>query len=412
MPSTTASTSNTISNMNFGADGNGVDVKMFGDTASAYALWDASADNLVFSGTAGLNFGTLSSSSQTGISLSASNNTVFDVFADDNNTTLGNAVYSTIRARTMLFKDATGITLISVKGQIKCADEVDFASGVYAPVQGYFETMDDTDIQSGAKFWGVDSSLESPANGAVTVDSGGILGGLHAELTGGGQFTQSSGGILAGLYIDEQVTTGSWGYGVYVTGADKVWYSSNTISGSSAVNSMELAVTDTTTASSGYSRGIYVNATVSGTKTGSGEWNGIGSDFTISGDTPYVYGLTIWGTHSGNPTLGFVAPISIYLDDMGSACGAIVGIDVGLAGGSNSPSGRHTFMRVRNHTGAQPPESIILLEGNPTADYFLDFDQAYVPIYADTSGVPANATHKIKCRVGSTDFYLIGVADF
>ena len=163
-----------------------------------------------------LNFGTLSSSTQTGITLSASAPSVLNVFADDGNATLTNEVYSAIWARTMLFKDATGITLVSVKGQIKCADEIDFASGVYAGVQGYLETMDDTDIQSGGKVWAVDASIESPASGAVTVDSGGILAGLHAELTGAGSFIQSSGGILAGLYIDEQVTTGQWGYGIYI----------------------------------------------------------------------------------------------------------------------------------------------------------------------------------------------------
>lgn len=164
-----------------------------------------------------IQIGVLSSTSQTGFHLTSTNNNVIDSFADDNNTTLTNAVYSNIRARTMLFKDATGISLFSVRGQIKCADEVDFGPGVFAGVQGYFETMDNTDIQDGAKVWGIDASLESPSGGTVTVDSGGILAGLHAELTGAGEFVQSSGGILAGLYIDEQVTTGKWGYGIYIT---------------------------------------------------------------------------------------------------------------------------------------------------------------------------------------------------
>lgn len=45
-------------------------------------------------------------------------------------------------------------------------------------------------------------------------------------------------------------------------------------------------------------------------------------------------------------------------------------------------------------------------------DYFLDFGSAPGAIVADTSSVPGSATHKIKCRIGSTDFYLIGVGDF
>jgi len=52
---------------------------------------------------------------------------------------------------------------------------------------------------------------------------------------------------------------------------------------------------------------------------------------------------------------------------------------------------------------------------NPLAgtwDYFLDFGSAPGCIAEDTSNLPTAATHKIKCRIGATDFYLIGVADF
>ena len=41
-------------NVVHGVDGTGVDVKYFGDTSSAYMLWDQSADNLVFSGGASI----------------------------------------------------------------------------------------------------------------------------------------------------------------------------------------------------------------------------------------------------------------------------------------------------------------------------------------------------------------------
>ena len=41
--------------MQVGVDGTGHDVKFFGDTASAYMLWDESADDLVLAGVAGIN---------------------------------------------------------------------------------------------------------------------------------------------------------------------------------------------------------------------------------------------------------------------------------------------------------------------------------------------------------------------
>jgi len=162
--------------------------------------------------------GELSSDDQTGIHLTSTNPNVIDSFADDNNVTLGDANYANIRARTMLFKACTAGTIISVKGQIKFADEADMGPGVFAAVQGYMEAVKDMNVVSGGKFWGVDSSIDIPTTGVFTVDSGAIAAGLHAELTGAGQAAQSSGGILAGLYIDEQITTGNWGYGIYMVG--------------------------------------------------------------------------------------------------------------------------------------------------------------------------------------------------
>lgn len=43
--------------INLGIDGAGIDFKLFGDTASAYCLWDQSADQLILSGAASLSIG-------------------------------------------------------------------------------------------------------------------------------------------------------------------------------------------------------------------------------------------------------------------------------------------------------------------------------------------------------------------
>ena len=158
----------------------GEDNYFYGSSASNYIQWDASANDLLFVGNAGMSFGTLSSTSQTGVHLATADQSVFNVFADDNNTTLGNGVYHTIRARTMLFKDATGVSIFGVRSQLKAADGVDFGPGVYAGVQGYMELYGDTSVQSGAKWWGVDSSIDVPSSKTLTVDSGGIAAAFHA----------------------------------------------------------------------------------------------------------------------------------------------------------------------------------------------------------------------------------------
>ena len=53
----TESTTDTVTvtgDLTVGVDGTGHDVKFFGDTASAYMLWDQSADDLVLAGAAGI----------------------------------------------------------------------------------------------------------------------------------------------------------------------------------------------------------------------------------------------------------------------------------------------------------------------------------------------------------------------
>jgi len=244
-----------------------------------------------------LNFGTLSSIAQTGITLTAANNSILNVFADDGAVTLGNAVYSLIRGRAMLFKDATGITLTSVKGQIKTADEIDFALGVYAGVQGVIETVDDTDVQSGAKVWGVDSSFDISL-ASLTVDSGGIAAGFHAELTGAGTATQSSGGILAGMYIDEQITSGQWGYGIYIaSGAAATGiYVGGAISATDG-RAMKISTTQATPAMADGYGVIEKELTISGTATtnitGESSWLNFGTDAVIPSYT-FVHSDGMW----------------------------------------------------------------------------------------------------------------------
>jgi len=161
-----------------------------------------------------LQVGELSSTAQTGLTLSATTPSAVDVFSDDGDSVLGNENYFGIRSRTMLFQSATGVSIFGVRGQIKSADAVDFGPGVYAGVQGYQELYGDTSIQSGAKWYAVDASIDVPTGKTLTVDVGGIVAGFHAELTGLGTVTSS--GLLIGLKVDEAIAVGTWDYGVYI----------------------------------------------------------------------------------------------------------------------------------------------------------------------------------------------------
>ncbi len=181
-----------------------------------------------------------------------------------------------------------------------------------------------------------------------------------------------------------------------------------TPSGSSATNKVRLNFADSSTHSSGYNRGIYLNWTQTGTKTGSAEINAFAVDFSLRADCPYVYGMAVYASHIGNPTIDFFAGWSLYLDDIGSNVGGIVGLDLGFAA-STSPSGRHAFIRCRKHT-ANVPDTVLLLEGSGCAKYLLKFDQTGNLCVTDASAVAGNRTHKIKCNLQGVEFYLNGYA--
>jgi hypothetical protein len=79
--------------INVGVDDTGYDVKFFGDTASAYMLWDASADDLILGGAAGLSVN--STALVTGV-LTTTAATVFNGgFASNANSTVGGTLITT-----------------------------------------------------------------------------------------------------------------------------------------------------------------------------------------------------------------------------------------------------------------------------------------------------------------------------
>jgi len=114
----------------------------------------------------------------------------------------------------MLFKTTAG-TIVSVKGQLKAEDETDFGAGVFAGVEGYIEIMDDSNVLTASKLAAVHGEFDVTLP-SLTIDSGGIAASFFASVTGAGTATQSSGGILAAFYAEETITSGAFGYGLYL----------------------------------------------------------------------------------------------------------------------------------------------------------------------------------------------------
>ena len=97
----------------------------------------------------------------------------------------------------------------------------------------------------------------------------------------------------------------------------------------------------------------------------------------------------------GNPTMGTLTALNIYMEDIDSATvNHLIGIDIGL-NSNNTAVDWHTFIRIKNHSGTA--KSIFKI--NAAADYLIDFSDAesQVPVSASTHST--NVSHKIAVRM-------------
>lgn len=180
----------------------------------------------------------------------------------------------------------------------------------------------------------------------------------------------------------------------------------STLPAGAASNANEINVTDNTTGSSGYARGLWINATVAGTKTSSGEHNSFSVDQHVTGDTPYLYGMTYYSYDTGNPTIGLASAFSVYQDDLGTALGAYCMFDLGVAL-SNAPADRYSYFRCRTHSTAIPT-SIFRFEADCATNLFDTTAGTGVPdfITAETGATFAGDGIKIAVSHQGTTYYL------
>ena len=375
-----------------------------GETAATQMMWDKSVDSLLLTGTAAKQrIGTFAgAASGSGSVLSASNTASFRVYTDDGGAAIGSGQF----VRAGVFRNLQTYTSGNreqesggVVGQVVSVSGTNRHN--MAGTWGSYEartalTVDgqaaatDTWIQAG-----VLGRVGSAAS-IITINTNAVLAGVAAMSNVNTGFAANT-GIYSAFYAGAWASAVDWDYGVYIEAAkaSRAWYSNTTLTGGSTTtrNVMDVQVTDETTNTGNYQRGVYVNWTATGDKTSGGEINCIATDLTLTGsNTPYAYGFVFYASASSDPTLGFVAPISIYVDNLGSACGALVGIDIGMAT-TDSPIGRHTYIRCRAHTGDRP-RSVLLLEGAGSADYIFEVTHpSYAPFDAGTGASSNCAGH-------------------
>jgi hypothetical protein len=407
-------------NITQGADEDGVDVTWYGDTSGAYLNWDASDDRLEGIGNAKILIG----ESTTGVTTAGGTTMVYGMARHKTNALTGdlNGVRGDARVVDIASPNGSCNGGYFLAGNSSGGYNLGNARGIYCGVvnktavaasvtwtnaRGLEINMDLDQGSSGhtttiTNAYGIYAVWNLPTAGTYTTVTNGYGILMRNEAVGGTGQQLDYGFKLEGLNQSGGIV--AWDYGIYMSEVVRPLYAAATFSGSTSKNLMELAVTDSGTPSTGYTRGLYIGWTNTGNRTGDAEINGIGVDLTLDGDVVYAYGASFYAVHSGNPTLDFVAPISIYVDDLGTACGNMVGIDIGLAGGSNSPSGRHAFMRFRNHSSGAVPDAIFLIEGNGGADYLMSIDTAAGIVTA--GAVSGSQSHKLNIKINSVDYFI------
>lgn len=180
-----------------------------------------------------------------------------------------------------------------------------------------------------------------------------------------------------------------------ITGTATLLGLTATFTGATEDNAAEITVTDGKTNSSGYSRALYLSATASGTKSGSGEHNSLGIDLTVTGTTPYAYIASLYMVATGNPDIELASALSIYIDNLGTDCQQLYMADLQY-GSTNAPTIRNAYMRMRNHSD-NTPTTIMLFKANnnmKAATYLIEQE-------AGTIG-PAEAGALTNDTIGTT----------
>jgi len=180
--------------------------------------------------------------------------------------------------------------------------------------------------------------------------------------------------------------------------------------GTTSEDVLKITVTDASTISGNINRGLYIDYTTSGAKTGTAQVNCIGYDLTVTQNCPDVMLQAGYLATIADKTISLLFGISLYFEDFGNAIGEFCMLDLGY-NSPHAPSGRNAFMRLRQHHTVQAESAVMLLEGNSAAGYFIKADTVANLIESGDITDGKACTHGVRCKVGSTVFVLAGYED-
>ena len=306
-----------------------------------------------------------------GIALTGSRRNALEVNADTGSTNLSGDYYvSAIKGNVVHGTADSNSSIIGVLGMLN-NNTAAFGSGDKYAVRGHLDFWGSTSLTgANVNAGGVSAYIENEAT--TTIDSGNVLCGVQAYQVGG----VTNNGTNPALWIRSSSAAARWQYGVYMNNAAvSPWYSATTATGSTALSNCTISVTDQTTASSGYARGLYVAYTGSGAKTGTAELNPIACDMTVSANVAHAFNVSLYNAVSGSPTVDYFSGLYLYFDATGTATvNRKYGIQLEID--NTNASTESGFIYLYRHGTTNLVDSIIRLErssGSPlgTASYLI-----------------------------------------
>lgn len=179
----------------------------------------------------------------------------------------------------------------------------------------------------------------------------------------------------------------------------------------SAPTGMVLTIKDYSTPSTGHARGVYINYTQSGAKTGAVYVRPLEVALSVAAACEGAAAIRIGISTSGNPAIsGWYHGLDIYSGDIGTSGENHAVINIGKE--STNPGTVDTFIRMRNHAGKAG--SFFRLEGTSPADYLLDIQNAQTPVFGAGSGAKTSGgtCKTLKVNIGGTPYHILAAEEW
>jgi len=127
-------------------------------------------------------------------------------------------------------------------------------------------------------------------------------------------------------------------------------------------------------------------------------------DLTLTGNVPYAYCASLYMAQSGNPTLGYASAISVYIDNLGSACADLAILDLQQAITALTGGLRSCYIRVRRQA-AYTLKGVVRAEGT-AATNLVSTDSTLGGFGSTQAGGSLTITHKIAVDFNGTTRYI------